>query len=300
LSTVRQVAELAQQLNEVDFKVLSFLASKLPQRRHVPFDVFERETGLSRKKLEFSLSKLQALKLVRKEPQGYRLVYAGLDALALHRLRSMGALDAIGLPIAVGKESDVYEGVSGGSFVAVKVYRIGRISFRSIKRERGYVPGELHEWLLASVRSASREYANLKRLAGYNLPVPSPIARSLHVIVMSEVKGVLLRVIRKLRDPEDLLCKILGAVRRVYLEARMVNADLSEYNVLVDVDEDGTWGEYYLIDWPQAVKANSANAKDLLLRDVTNLVRFFRRRFKTSIPVEAAYRYVLGESDAPC
>lgn len=293
MSTLREAAEFTGLLNPDDYAVLSSLVELLPNHRYIPIDLIDEHSGLPSKKIEFSLGKLEGLNLIVKDPHGYRIVYSGLDALALHRLRSRGALDGVGLPLALGKESDVYEGTSNGEPVAVKAFRIGRISFRDIKRKRGYLSRDVHEWLVASMRSAAREYANLTMLSGKGLPVPTPMMRSLHMIVMSKVSGILLRYIRDVSDPRGLLLEILSGVRDCYTKGGLVNADLSEFNILVEI-EDFTWRTVHIIDWPQAVPASHVNASDLLRRDVYNVLRFFSKRFKVDISMEWAFRYVTG------
>ena len=293
MSTLREAAGLTGLLNSDDYAVLSSLAELLPNRRYIPIELIDERSGLARKDVEFSLGKLENLNLIVRDPHGYRIIYSGLDVLALHRLRSRGMLDAVGLPLALGKESDVYEATSNGEPVAVKAFRIGRISFRDIKRKRGYLSRDVHEWLVASIRSATREHTNLAMLSGKGLPVPSPVTRSLHLIVMGRISGVLLRHIREISDPLGLMIEILDGVRDCYLKGGLVNADLSEFNVLVEV-EDLKWRKVHIIDWPQAVPASHVNAAALLRRDVYNVLRFFGKRFKVNISMEQAFRYVIG------
>jgi len=51
-----------------------------------------------------------------------------------------------------------------------------------------------------------------------------------------------------------------------------VHADMSEYNVFVS--SEGVT----VFDWPQAVPTDHENARELLERDVTNVVGYFRRK----------------------
>jgi len=52
-----------------------------------------------------------------------------------------------------------------------------------------------------------------------------------------------------------------------------VHADMSEYNVFVS--SEGVT----VFDWPQAVPTDHENARELLERDVTNVVGYFRRKY---------------------
>ena len=61
-------------------------------------------------------------------------------------------------------------------------------------------------------------------------------------------------------------------VKTLYRKAGLVHADLSEYNIF-------KLGDYrVLFDMGSAVLTTHPESRELLLRDVTNLVRFFKRR----------------------
>jgi len=57
-----------------------------------------------------------------------------------------------------------------------------------------------------------------------------------------------------------------------------VHADVSEYNVFVN--EDGV----VLFDWPQATPTDHENARELLDRDVENIVRYFQQKYPSDVP----------------
>jgi RIO kinase 2 len=61
-------------------------------------------------------------------------------------------------------------------------------------------------------------------------------------------------------------------------ERGYVHADMSEYNVAVS--EEGIT----VFDWPQAVSTDHDNARELLERDVRNVVGFFRRKYPRPVP----------------
>ena len=298
MSTLRECAYITQSLEPEDYAVLSTLAKLLVRYRNVPREAIIQTSGLHPKKVDFSLSKLQEYKLVSRTQYGYRLLYAGLDVLALHTLRSRGVVMGLGLPIALGKESDVYEGVDrNGEKLAVKAFRIGRISFRDIKRKRGYIREDVHEWLIASINAAKKEYGVLRRLAKYDLQVPKPKANSYHLIAMNRIDGVLLRYVKHIKDPLGLLMEILACVKRCYLAAKVVHGALSDFNVLVSIEDDN-WKRAYIIDWPQAVWRNDPRADDLLNRDIENIVRFFSKRFRVTVSKADAVSYVKGTRES--
>jgi len=56
-----------------------------------------------------------------------------------------------------------------------------------------------------------------------------------------------------------------------------VHADMSEYNVFVT--NEGV----VVFDWPQAVPTDHENARELLTRDVENIVSYFERKYPQEI-----------------
>jgi len=75
------------------------------------------------------------------------------------------------------------------------------------------------------------------------------------------------------------------------LKAGLIHADLSEYNIILQPD-----GHILIIDWPQAIKIDHKNARELLERDLKNVLNFFNRKFKVNLAIEEAYKYVVGEA----
>jgi RIO kinase 2 len=51
-----------------------------------------------------------------------------------------------------------------------------------------------------------------------------------------------------------------------------------------------------IIDWPQAVKTDHANAAELLERDLKNVLTYFSRKFSIELTVKEACEYVIGEA----
>ncbi|BBE41437.1 Serine/threonine-protein kinase RIO2 [Conexivisphaera calida] len=287
---MREVAELSRVLSDDDYHILSSLARFLGRRRYVQVDAISKVTGRSEDAISRSLRRMHSMGLITRSSAGYSLVYAGLDALALHSLQRAGHLDALGVPIAVGKESDVYAGIVGAREVVVKAYRIGRVSFRRLKRLRIYGP-RTHEWLLASMRSAATEFRNLRRLSAVELPVPKPLSLRYHLLVMDRIDGIVLRYVDEAGDPHMLIREILEAIRRCYVEARLVHADLNEFNIMVS--RQGI----FILDWPQAVDAGNPAAATYMERDLDNIIRFFRKRFNVALDRGSALDYVTGQAE---
>jgi RIO kinase 2 len=86
----------------------------------------------------------------------------------------------------------------------------------------------------------------------------------------------------ELEDAQEVLDLILNNIKITYTNG-IINCDISEYNILVD-QSNIPW----IIDWPQSIDTKHPNAKDLLKRDITNIVTFFNKRYSTgrNLPYE--------------
>lgn len=290
MSTIREVAATVPKLTPRELGFLRYLASLTKTFNLIPYSVLQRRLDIDPGDLEFILRRLHNYKFIQRTGFGVRLLSAGLDALALDSLRKRGILESLGPAIAVGKESDVYEGLSPkGEPLAVKFFRIGRISFRGIKRGRGYVGDEIHEWHVINVKSAKREFDVLSEVSERGCPVPIPVDRAYHVLVMEEYLAVPLFKQKRLDKPERVYRKVLEALRCCVCKAGYVHADLSEFNVLIDGNED-----VLIIDWPQAVKLGEPSSEEKLRRDVHNISRYFARKYRLEVDEDEALRFVKG------
>ncbi len=269
------VRNVFKKLKDDHFKILGVIESNLTRYEIVPPDVIRRQSGLG-EKVDKILSKLHEYKLIwapRGLEHGYSLNYHGLDILALKSLVDRDVIEGLGKPLGVGKEADVYDALSPkGERLAVKFYRIGRTSFRGYERARTPI-ADAHTYMVASIKSAAREYQALRRLHPHGIAVPKPIHRNRHVIVTEIFHGIELARIQYLPEPGEILRQILQNMLKA-MEAGIVHSDLSAYNVLVTPE-----GNILIIDWPQWVPPSHPMASSYVRRDVGNLLKFFRRRW---------------------
>jgi RIO kinase 2 len=107
-------------------------------------------------------------------------------------------------------------------------------------------------------------------------------------VLLEQLSGVRVSQRPELPDPGAVLESVLSAARIAYRQAGLVNADLSEYNILTDGER------VWLIDWPQAVAASHPNARELLARDVRAVVTFFQRAYGVKTSLESRLEYVSG------
>jgi RIO-like serine/threonine protein kinase len=108
---------------------------------------------------------------------------------------------------------------------------------------------------------------------------------------MGMIDGAELSKWREIPKPATVLKEILLNVRKVYLKAGLIHTDLSEYNIILKPDM-----HVLIIDWPQYVWTDHPNAEVLLLRDVTNVLNFFSRRFSVKVNVKEACDYATGKT----
>lgn len=264
--------------------------------------------------------------------EGFRLTYGGYDYLALHAFSLRGTVEALGRQIGVGKESDVYlvsgraqsategdgsdnesvfdEDVPLETFV-LKIERLGRTSFRSVKSNRDYMGNRKHvSWMYLSRLGAEKEWTFLKALHQHGFPTPRPIDWNRHCIVMSLVEGRPLEQIQWDDFEVDLspteriqvASYLFGMLMRLLVriaEYGLVHGDFNEFNLLLtnaflasplsyleraalEGDAEFDWQKdspVIMIDFPQMVSTQHANAEELFGRDVECLRLFFSRRF---------------------
>jgi RIO kinase 2 len=260
----------------------------VPKRQVAKFTGFDLE-----READFRLSRLSKLGLIYQVSGayvGYTLNYSGYDCLAINAFVKAGVLEALGKPLGVGKEADVYDALSPtGERIAVKFHRLGRISFRQTVRKRGYTAQRGAGWLFRSRLAAEKEFRALKLVFPCGVAVPRPISQNRHVLIMGMIEGAELADYREIGKPQRVLREILGNVRRAYVKAHVVHADLSEFNIILKPD-----GHILIIDWPQYVTFGHPNAQDLLRRDVKNVLKYFKRKHKLNANLRTSLEYVTG------
>jgi RIO kinase 1 len=197
---------------------------------------------------------------------------------AINHLLSNGQLEYLNGVVNTGKEARVYWGVArDGTPRAVKIYLTASAEF---KRRLRYIAGDRR---FARVPSSTRdivmlwvqkEYKNLQLAEGVGIRVPKPYAFNENVLV-TEYIGTPpghAPIFAEVEVDESDYRWTMKMVKKLYTKAGLVHADLSEYNIFKLNDYR------VLFDMGSAVLTTHPESRELLLRDVTNLVRFFKRR----------------------
>jgi RIO kinase 2 len=279
MSSAERAASLIMKIDQRELRILQGIELGMAQYEFVPINIVGKFSGMSGDELKYWLKELDKKELILRQSEGYTgfiLNYNSYDLLALNALVKGEIIDALGMPLGMGKEADVLEALTPvGEGVAVKFHRLGRISFRDTRRKREYLAGRRHiSWLYQSRLAAEKEYTALTLANKAGVSVPEPIHQNRHVIVMQRIEGRQLSEIASLDDPEGLLDKILENIHKAY-KASLIHADLSEFNVIVSES-----GFVYIIDWPQYIHSNHPNADEILERDVNNILTYFSRKFR--------------------
>ncbi len=297
MSAADVAVQVFRELEPEDLRVLLAVELGMSRHRYVPEKTIPNIAGLTERELEYRLPRLSHFKLIRRwkgRYTGYVLNTAGYDCLAINALVKASILEAFGKPLGVGKEADVYDALTPkGKRIAVKFHRLGRTSFRQTRRSRQYVSERRHiSWLYQSRLAAEKEYEALKLVHPHGVAVPEPIAQNRHTVAMGMIEGAELVHYIEIPEAEKVLDEILLNVQKCYLEAGIIHADLSEFNIILKPN----W-HILIIDWPQYVKRDHPDAEHLLKRDVHNITRFFRRKFNVKRKIKDSMAYVKGTTE---
>jgi RIO kinase 2 len=295
MSSADVAVQVFRKLENKDLRVLQAIETAMSRHEFVPKEQIAKFTKFDlARDTDFILNHLSRLGLIyqrRGAYTGFTLNYAGYDCLAINALVKANVLEAFGKSLGVGKEADVYGALAPkNKQVAVKFQRLGRISFRQTQRKRGYTK-EHAGWLFQSRLAAEKEIDALRILYSRGVAVPEPISQNRHVIVMGMIEGTMLAELRTIRKPERTLKEILRNIRKAYLKAGLIHADLSEYNIIIKPD-----AHILIIDWPQYITKEHPNAELLLARDIKNTLQYFSRKRMLKVRVKEALDYVTGKS----
>lgn len=288
MSSFSKAGHLVSLLNKSDFKILKVFASSLKNRQFLNLPTLSQYSNLSQSLIEHHLQRLVKFGLISKSNIGYTLLVTGLDIYVLKILSNRNIITAIGPQIGIGKEAEVY--LAHDSLEQdkiLKMFRLGRSSFKQIKRKRDVNTGT-NSWLLLNIETAKKEYDILTYLKDSSTSFPSPLYRSFHCIVMEPIYGSRLSDIENLDYPELVLEKIISNMSIAYRKG-YINGDLNEYNILVNDDN------IFILDWPQAVRVDTTNADVVLMRDVNNIVKFFSRKFEIERDIHNIINIIKGK-----
>lgn len=205
--------------------------------------------------------------------------YRGYDYLALKALVKRESVFAVGNQIGIGKESDIFV-VSGsnGEQNVLKVHRLGRISFRTVKKNRDYLRNrQSASWMYLSRLAAQKEFAFMKILYEHGFPVPTPIDQSRHHVVMSLIDGFPMRQLKNHEDPARLYSTLMNFIVRLAGHG-LIHCDFNEFNIMIRENVEDREDEIVVIDFPQCISISHVDAKRYFERDVNCIRLFFEKK----------------------
>jgi RIO kinase 1 len=200
--------------------------------------------------------------------------------MTINELRSDGIIQYMKSSLAAGKESKVYLAVApDGSLRIVKIYLTVSAEF---KKRMQYIAGDprFSDIKLGSrsliMTWARKEFKNMWTAHTVGVRVPLPIAVKKNVLVMEFVCDSEGNPMPALANAEEITLndyqQVIEQMTMLYQKAKLVHADLSEYNIFkTDLG-------IMLFDFGSAVDIQHPNSKQFLLRDVLNINRFFEKR----------------------
>lgn len=148
--------------------------------------------------------------------------------------------------------------------------------------------------------AALKEYTFMRALRESGFRVPEPLACNRHTIVMELIEAFPLRQIKEVPDPAKLYAELIEMTLEL-AQFGLIHGDFNEFNILIKEDQTTTDNSDkalpgdldneresmiatnrlipYLIDFPQMVSVDHANAQMYFDRDVDCIKAFFERRF---------------------
>ncbi|XP_057189202.1 serine/threonine-protein kinase RIO1 [Triplophysa rosa] len=222
--------------------------------------------------------------------------------MILFKMLSRGVITEINGCISTGKEANVYHATTAkGESRAIKIYKTSILSFKD--RDK-YVSGEFrfrHGYCKGNPRKmvrtwAEKEMRNLIRLQTAQIPSPEPIILRSHVLVMSFIgrddmpAPLLKNAVLSESKARELYLQVIQNMRIMYHDARLVHADLSEFNMLYHN------GDAYIIDVSQSVEHDHPHALEFLRKDCSNVNDFFQKHNVAVMTVRELFEYVTDPS----
>jgi RIO kinase 1 len=216
-------------------------------------------------------------------------VFDEATLMALYELSRKGYIEALGGCFSTGKEANLFHALAKKddiSEIAVKIYLISTANFNAMKE---YILGDPRFIGIKQSRKdiilawTKKEFKNLKRAEEAGVRVPKPYFTKRNILLMEFIgkDGIPMPQLKEAEltheEAKHIFNMTVEYMKLLYSKAKLVHADLSEYNILVDVNTM----EPVIIDMGQSVTTDHFHADTYLRRDVANIARFFGKYIKT-------------------
>jgi RIO kinase 1 len=220
-------------------------------------------------------------RMLRKDTDELEVVEEVFDRnvlINLHNLFRAGYLKSLNGVISSGKEARVYWGIAKDDrSIAAKIYLTLTVEF---KKRLPYITGDPRfKKIKKGTRNlielwAKKEYKNLWTAYANGVNVPKPITLKGMVLLMEffgkngQAAPTLNEIVVNQNDYQT----VLRQIRYLYIKAKLVHADLSEYNIFKYRKR------ITLFDFGSAVSVLHPMSEDFLKRDINNINNFFSKR----------------------
>ncbi|KAM3165078.1 Non-specific serine/threonine protein kinase [Lachancea thermotolerans] len=287
-----------------DFRVLQAVEQGSRNHEVVPTQMIHQISGMrSQSGTNRSIGDLAKLKLVSRmrniKYDGFRLTYNGFDYLGLRAMLSRDTIYSVGNVIGVGKESDVYRvSAKDGSARVLKIHRLGRTSFTTVKNNRDYLKrNQSGSWMFLSRLAANKEYQFMSLLHSKGFTVPEPFDNSRHMILMELIDGYPMRNMRLHKNLPKLYSDLMLFIVKLANHG-LIHCDFNEFNIMIKNSVTGPEDNgFIVIDFPQCISIQHQDAEFFFKRDVDCIRRFFKKKLKFEPRVDESMLDVDGFGD---
>jgi RIO kinase 1 len=254
------------------------------------------EKRLTKKEKTYETTQLMKEKR-SEEYEALEEVFDRSTLMTIYEFMNRGVIGEIHGVVKAGKEARIYWATNPqGKELALKIYLTLSAEFK--KGKLIYIEGDprfknvRHDTRSLVFAWALKEYKNLELAVMAKVRVPKPYEVKNNVLIMEFIgkNGTTAPVMKEEppKNPQLVYEQLLEYIQRLYQNAQLVHGDISEYNVMM-------WrNKPVLFDVAQAVRLEHPMANEFLRRDLNNLYRYFRRLEVNVLPIEEAYRRVVG------
>lgn len=219
-----------------------------------------------------------------KKSEDYQVFNGVFDMPTLMTITKMinnGKIKSVRTHFGSGKESKVYIAEApDGSLLALKIYLTVSAEF---KKRLQYIAGDRR---FSETKKGSRnlisiwarkEFQNLRTAYKNGVRVPVPMTVKRNILIMEYIGDKEGNPANVLANSKDISAsdydEIIKQMTILYQKAKLVHADLSEYNIFKTED-----GKIVLFDFGSAVDTQHPHSEEFLVRDIVNINRFFEKR----------------------
>ncbi|XP_037537370.1 serine/threonine-protein kinase RIO1 [Nematolebias whitei] len=134
------------------------------------------------------------------------------------------------------------------------------------------------------------------RLQTAGIPAPEPLLLRSHVLLMGFIgkdnlpAPLLKNATLSESKARELYLQVVQNMRKMFQDARLVHADLSEFNMLYHN------GDVYIIDVSQSVEHDHPHALEFLRKDCSNVNEFFGKRGVAIMTVRELFDFITDTS----